>query len=448
MRYKYLMIFMASFYIWYSPHCTSAMSLHISDTDIRYILTAMAANNNMNIVIGNDVSGTVSVNLDDIMPLDAIKTIARINGLAVEEKNGIIYINSQQSIHNNYGNLHIFKVQYINPDTLADAVKMSFNINSSGNKNSSDTKGKNKSDDKAALPQKETVFVDKDINALLFYGTDSEAQRIADFIKDIDVPSRQVMLEAKVIAIQKDASKKLGIEWNWSQLPQYPTYEKTYESVRHLAKNAAGTYTTVTEDVPVTKVTRQYNVSSSIPGIIQFGKGPDGIPFEFYYGTTLNALITDGKASILAKPNIMAINNHEALIRIGSSIPIPQTSVTDSTATTSYEYHDTGIILRYTPSINDNGEITAKVHTEVSSPLYIEDLKAYQFQTRSADTSVRLKDGETMVIGGLIGSEEARSMSKIPFLGDLPILGNFFRSIKNSKSESEIIIFLTAHIKN
>lgn len=61
MRYKYLIIFMASFYIWYSPNCTSAMSLHISDADIRYILTAMAANNNMNIVIGNDVSGTVSV---------------------------------------------------------------------------------------------------------------------------------------------------------------------------------------------------------------------------------------------------------------------------------------------------------------------------------------------------------------------------------------------------
>ncbi|MBQ3863502.1 MAG: hypothetical protein II790_05605, partial [Schwartzia sp.] len=77
---------------------------------------------------------------------------------------------------------------------------------------------------------------------------------------------------------------------------------------------------------------------------------------------------------------------------------------------------------------------------------YVESLKAYQFQKRSADTVVRLKDGETMVIGGLIGSEESKSLSKVPFLGDLPVLGAFFRSVRKSKSDSEIMIFLTAHV--
>ena len=75
-------------------------------------------------------------------------------------------------------------------------------------------------------------------------------------------------------------------------------------------------------------------------------------------------------------------------------------------------------------------------------------MKAYRFQKREADTVVRLRDGETMVIGGLIGSDESRALSKVPFLGDLPILGNFFKSIKRSKSDSEIMIFLTAHIVN
>ena len=86
------------------------------------------------------------------------------------------------------------------------------------------------------------------------------------------------------------------------------------------------------------------------------------------------------------------------------------------------------------------------MHTEVSSPLYVEDIKAYRFQTRSADTNVRLKDGETMVIGGLIGSEEAQRLSKIPFLGDLPVLGHFFRHTSRSHTESELLIFLTARI--
>ena len=82
----------------------------------------------------------------------------------------------------------------------------------------------------------------------------------------------------------------------------------------------------------------------------------------------------------------------------------------------------------------------------MSSPLYVEELKAYRFQKRAADTTVRLKDGETMVIGGLIGREELRSLVKIPFLGDLPVLGAFFRSVRNNSSDSEVMIFLTARV--
>ncbi len=121
-------------------------------------------------------------------------------------------------------------------------------------------------------------------------------------------------------------------------------------------------------------------------------------------------------------------------------------ATTNSTTTTSITYRQAGIILRYTPRVNADGRITAQVHTEVSSPLYVDELKAYRFQKRSADTTVRLKDGETMVIGGLIGSEESRSLSKVPFLGDLPILGAFFRNVRTSKTDSEIMIFLTAHV--
>ena len=136
----------------------------------------------------------------------------------------------------------------------------------------------------------------------------------------------------------------------------------------------------------------------------------------------------------------------EALINIGGEVPVPTQSVTNSTTTTTYTYRQAGIILRCTPRIHEDGRITATVHTEVSSPLYVEDIKAYRFQNRSADTTVSLRDGETMVIGGLIGSDESRTLSKIPFLGDLPILGAFFRSVRQSRSESEIMIFLTAHV--
>lgn len=434
-----LFIFIIVFIICNFPSRASAISLHLADADVRYILTVLASSDNINLIMDDNVSGSVSVNIDDVLPIDAIKMIGKIKGLAFAEDKNILFIGSPKNIRSNYGQLHIFKVQYCDLNTLANAIRLSFNTQPPS--------ANNKKENAAETDQGEkNILTDQENNTLLFYGTSNEAEKISNFIQNFDIPSKQVMLEAKVIAIQKDASEKLGIEWNWSQLPQYPDYEKSYETIKSTVKNDDGSYAAVSENIPVTKINRKAAGFDNIPGIIQFGKGPEGIPFEFYYGATLNALITNGKANVLAKPNIMTLNNHKAIIRIGGSVPVPKTSVTDSTTTTAYEYHDTGIILQYTPLINDNGDITADVHTEVSSPLYVEDLKAYRFQTRSADTVVRLKDGETMVIGGLIGSEESKSMSKIPFLGDLPILGNFFRSIKKNKTDSEIIIFLTAHV--
>ncbi len=289
------------------------------------------------------------------------------------------------------------------------------------------------------------VFADRATNTLILYGTPAEAMAAGDLLKRLDVPAKQVSLEAKVIAIQKDASKKLGVEWQWSAVPQYPDARTVYDSYSYSATDAAGKSVDVRESVPRLEVDRRWT-GGSVPGIVQFGRGPEGRPYEFYYEAKIQALVTDGKAEILARPNITTLQGRQAVINIGGSVPVPTVSTTNSTTTTSVEYKDAGIILRYTPQVNDDGYITAEVHTEVSSPLYVEEMKAYRFQRRSADTMVRLKDGETMVIGGLIGSEESRSLSKIPFLGDLPILGAFFRSVKHSKSESEIMIFLTARV--
>ena len=179
---------------------------------------------------------------------------------------------------------------------------------------------------------------------------------------------------------------------------------------------------------------------------MQFGRGPEGHPFEWYYEAQLHALEQSGKAKVLSRPNITTLTGREAVIEIGSEVPVPEVETTSRSTTTSFTYHKAGIILRYTPYVSDDGRITAIVHTEVSSPVYVEDLKAYRFKKRSADTSVRLKDGETMVIGGLIGSEEARNYRKIPFLGDIPVLGAFFKNVQKSKQSSEIMIFLTAHV--
>lgn len=409
----------------------SANELEAVDVDIRNLLTSIALANNLNIVISDEVQGNVSVKLSNINAQDMIKIIVANNNYTYQFKDNVIYISKGDKDIN----LYTVQINYLELDKIAQTI----NLMLTGNLTDKiDDKEK-----KTAINNK--VMIDESENTISFYGTLKQYEQIKNFLQEQDKPQKQVSLEAKVTAIQKDAAKDLGVSWEWSKLPQSPEHEITYDTVKHTVINEDGSKEEITDYLPVDEVTRKWNDDENIPGVIRFGKGVDGYPYEFYYAAKIDALISDGKANILARPNITTIQGKEAVINIGSEVPVPTVSTTNSTTTTSIKYREAGIILKCTPRVNEDGIITVKVHTEVSSPMYVEDMKAYRFQKRSADTIVRLKDGQTMVIGGLIGSDEAKQMSKIPFLGDIPILGNLFKHIQKSKSDTEVMIFLTAH---
>lgn len=409
----------------------SANELEAVDVDIRNLLTSIALANNLNIVISDEVQGNVSVKLSNINAQDMIKIIVANNNYTYQFKDNVIYISKGDKDIN----LYTVQINYLELDKIAQTI----NLMLTGNL----TDKIDDKDKKTAINNK--VMIDESENIISFYGTLKQYEQIKNFLQEQDKPQKQVSLEAKVTAIQKDAAKDLGVSWEWSKLPQSPEHEITYDTVKHTVINEDGSKEEITDYLPVDEVTRKWNDDENIPGVIRFGKGVDGYPYEFYYAAKIDALISDGKANILARPNITTIQGKEAVINIGSEVPVPTVSTTNSTTTTSIKYREAGIILKCTPRVNEDGIITVKVHTEVSSPMYVEDMKAYRFQKRSADTIVRLKDGQTMVIGGLIGSDEAKQMSKIPFLGDIPILGNLFKHIQKSKSDTEVMIFLTAH---
>lgn len=412
----------------------SANELEAVDVDIRNLLTSIALANNLNIVISDEVQGNVSVKLSNINAQDMIKIIVANNNYTYQFKDNVIYISKGDKDIN----LYTVQINYLELDKIAQTI----NLMLTGNlPDKIDDKDK-----KTAINNK--VMIDESENTISFYGTLKQYEQIKNFLQEQDKPQKQVSLEAKVTAIQKDAAKDLGVSWEWSKLPQSPEHEITYDTVKHTVINEDGSKEEITDYLPVDEVTRKWNDDENIPGVIRFGKGVDGYPYEFYYAAKIDALISDGKANILARPNITTIQGKEAVINIGSEVPVPTVSTTNSTTTTSIKYREAGIILKCTPRVNEDGIITVKVHTEVSSPMYVEDMKAYRFQKRSADTIVRLKDGQTMVIGGLIGSDEAKQMSKIPFLGDIPILGNLFKHIQKSKSDTEVMIFLTAREVN
>ena len=429
----------------------ASVTMNIVDSEVREVLTSLASIGGVNIVADDSVNGKITVQLAGVSFQEALDIITKTKGLQYQTIGNTIIVGTKNNMSAGFGQLHVFHLKFANPDDVVNAAKLALGLGgsteSSSTENSTQTtttsntnSTTSNNDGKTTAEISGNLTVDKATNSLLFYGTASEAQKVRAVLDQIDIPYEQVSLEAQVMSINKTDSKNLGIEWEWSKAPQ--SYEEyTPEKINF---NATTGKITSIEPAEITRAS-SFNKGTT-GGIISFGRSPDGLPYEFYYAAKINALINNGKANILSKPKITTINGKEATINIGGEVPIPTLTVSDNTTTTTYEYKETGIILKYTPRVNDDGYITAKIHTEVSTPTYDADTKAYRFNKRSADTQVRLKDGETMVIGGLIGSDESKVMSKIPFLGDLPILGRFFSNVNNSKNESEVIIFVTARI--
>ena len=430
----------------------ASVTMNIVDSEVREVLTSLASIGGVNIVADDSVNGKITVQLAGVSFQEALDIITKTKGLQYQTIGNTIIVGTKNNMSAGFGQLHVFHLKFANPDDVVNAAKLALGLggstesssteNSTQTTTTSNTNSTTSNNDGTTTAEiSGNLTVDKATNSLLFYGTASEAQKIRAVLDQIDIPYEQVSLEAQVMSINKTDSKNLGIEWEWSKAPQ--SYEEY--TPEKITIDATTGKTTSIKPAEITKRASSFNEGTT-GGIISFGRSPDGLPYEFYYAAKINALINNGKANILSKPKITTINGKEATINIGGEVPIPTLTVSDNTTTTTYEYKETGIILKYTPRVNDDGYITAKIHTEVSTPTYDADAKAYRFNKRSADTQVRLKDGETMVIGGLIGSDESKVMSKIPFLGDLPILGRFFSNVNNSKNESEVIIFVTARI--
>ena len=406
------------------PAAAVPVTIDVTGGDVRAVLLAVARMGDIALIVDDSVTGAVTAHVtgegEEVMRL-----VAAARGIQIE-RHGAVFLALAPDTRAENRRVYTYVVRNGDPEELAHAANLS--LTGEGKRAVVSKTNEERWNEGSDSDTQRRVLVDRATNTLLFYGTEAEALSVREIISALDVVPKQVSLEARVVAVSKQAAKELGVDWTWSALPQYPRVRRNDSGSWDVSERNAGTGGT------------------SAPGIIRFGRGPEGVPYEFYYTAAIRALITDGRAKMLARPNITTVQGHEALINIGAEVPVPRVSTSNSVTTSGIEYREAGIILRYTPRVTADGNIVARVHTEVSTPVYVDDLKAYRFQKRSADTTVRLRNGETMVIGGLIDSDESRSLAKIPFLGDIPVLGAFFRSVRTSKTETELMIFLTAHV--
>ncbi len=282
------------------------------------------------------------------------------------------------------------------------------------------------------LEQQVNIVADKDSRKVILQASPRYFDKIKHIISELDEPPSQVMIQALLV----DVRVSNNLEYGFEAVGQDLAFTK--------ASNEAGTPGIGPNHDIIVGTDIGAAGSGALAGFTFALNGED-------FNLLLRALQVDGKLQILSRPQIMARDNVEAEIQIGQRVPYPTGSTTSSDTgniTTQIQYEDIGIILKVTPHINPDGYVILDVAPEISSisdstVQISEGLNATVFNKTKASTTVAIKDGETIVIGGLFRTEKRHRENKVPFLGDIPILGYLFKSLTNVDEKTELLIVLT-----
>lgn len=280
------------------------------------------------------------------------------------------------------------------------------------------------------------VFVDERLNMIMVRDTPESVRLVEKLVHLADRPEAEVMLEVEIMEVKRSKLIELGAQWP-NQLG-VPNITKT----PLLAPNAQGVQvpTGVTIDTPSTLPLDIKKLRSLAWSDVTVSPSP-----------TINVRGEDSDVNLLANPRIRVKNKEKAKIHIGDKVPVITSNVTSTGVTSeSVSYLDVGLKLDVEPQVQLQGDVSIKVGMEVSN--IVREVKSstgtltYQLGSRNATTALRLKDGETQVLAGLISDEDREGVSKVPGLGDIPLLGRLFSSHRDEKNKTEIVLLITPRI--
>lgn len=441
--------------------------LELKDMDIGDVLKLISKRSGLNIVAGNNVQGKVTIYLKDVEVREALRIILQSYDLAFEERGGIIRVMPAKEFELKYGytfgaNIQnrVVKISYASiPDVLLllnQMKSLSGKIISDGKTNTlvlmdlpdkldlmedlitkidvpiqtevfelSYAKAKDIAEKlvEVVTPGVGRIKFDERSNKIVVTDAAVKIKEIEEIVLAFDVKQREVLMEAKIIQIILSDEYKMGVDW-----------EAIVENYHNL------------------DLVSDFDLLSSTE---KRGKLSIGTIANDDYKVLLEALETVGVTNILSSPRITALNNEEAKILVGSTQPYVTTTTTTpasgpSTTSESVNFIDVGVKLFVTPTIHTDDFITMKIKPEVSS--VTSQLTTSQnntipiVETSEAETTVTVKDGITIVIGGLMKEEKIDSIKKIPVLGDIPFLGIVFRNESDLVRKTELVIFLTPKI--
>jgi type IV pilus secretin PilQ/predicted competence protein len=389
------------------------VSLDADDALLPAVLKILAEKGNLNIVTGPGVaSGHITIHLKDVPVEQAVNLVVRAAGLAYERIGNSILVAEAKSLQDETGlTSYTIELKY------ADASEV-----------------------KTALSGiSEKIQVDTGGNRLIIVTSPRVIGEIQRVVAEMDKPARQVMLEARVVEVSTDGLKKLGIDWDLLNRQGMTFVEGSYDSVNvgNILNGASGATVKVFPNTPGTYDIWKLGNFTRLPMVFQ---------------SFVDLLIHDGNAKVLAQPKLVTLNGKEASMLAGQRIPylVSQTVFAGGAAapTQTVQIEEVGIKLAITPLINADGYITVHIRPEVSTVTGFRGIAGDLpvVATRQAETTVRLRDGSSVLIGGLLDQEKTTEMTKVPLLGSVPFLGAFFRHENTTTTNRDLVIEVTPHL--
>lgn len=386
------------------------VSFDFRDRDIKDVVKAIAAITGVNIMTEKSVGGKVTLRIKDVYYEKALELIAKTNGYTIRKEDNTYIIGDPRKLAEGFdvGLNRPFRLQYAKAQDAATVIKNVFS--------------KVKDVDVEVTPDERT-------NSIVVTGTKGVLEKIEELVRQIDVSVHQVMIEAKIVEVSTEGGRTLGFSWAWG----------TNGQVGGDANK--GTIYSLAESQAKRANTNGYN--PVLPGSNSGSSDPFAFG-DFYRGpnmfeATLTALETSGDTKVLSNPKIATLNGLEARIQIGDKV------IYGGGPTNPPQEKDVGVILKITPRINDDGWVTTELEPEVS--IAKESASGFpKIERRTANTTVRVKNGEEILIGGMIQETQSEGLSKTPVLGSIPLLRTFFSQKSTTRKTSELIILVTPRV--
>ncbi|WP_426222622.1 type IV pilus secretin PilQ [Psychrobacter sp. DWR1-2-3] len=438
-----------------------ALSMEFQDVEIRSVLDILAQFTDMNIVASDSVAGNITLRLINVPWDQALDIILKSKNLGKRENGNVILVapstelaeqearelEAQQAVES-YAPL---RTEYIRLSYAKAADVLTLISQGSGSSGGSGTGNTNSTDNNTLLSNRGTVTVDERTNTLIIKDVAESIENIHKLIGKIDIPVRQVMIEARIVSATDSFSKEIGVRWgilsNGAANNRNLLVGGSNQTLWDLKDFDVETTTVNGQTVSYPKydISRPDNLNVDLgvanpAGSIAFGLLSMS---DVMLDLELSALQADNRGEVISTPKILTADKQTAKVSSGTQIPYQEASASGATTTS---FKEAALSLEATPNITPDGKIGLQLVITNGTPTIINNQVA--IAEDSISTNVIVEDGQTIVLGGVFKNRSSNGVDKVPFLGDLPYIGRAFRRDVRNNSKEELLIFVTPKLIN